>query len=111
MREFSETQRKHLSDTVARHDRGEQMVLEFNEEERRQLESNRRHWGKRLVDLDRELSTEPERYVQPARLFVSIPALLKARAFLNRNHAPGRRRFLDAMPPIVMSRSAMRVRS
>jgi SNF2 family DNA or RNA helicase len=61
MREILETQRKHLSDTVARHDRGEQMVLEFSEEERRQLESNRRYWGKRLVDLDRELSTEPER--------------------------------------------------
>lgn len=61
MREILETQRKHLSDTVARHDRGEQMVFEFNEEERRQLESNRRYWGKRLVDLDRELSTEPER--------------------------------------------------
>ncbi len=61
MREILETQRKHLSDTVARHDRGEQMVLDFNEEERRQLESNRRYWGKRLVDLDRELATEPER--------------------------------------------------
>ena len=61
MREILETQRKHLGDTVAKHDRGEQLVLDFNEEERRQLESNRRYWGKRLLDLDRELKTEPDR--------------------------------------------------
>jgi hypothetical protein len=61
MREILETQRKHLGETVAKHDRGEQLVLDFNEEERRQLESNRRYWGKRLLDLDRELRTEPDR--------------------------------------------------
>src|SRR5271157_6047101 len=37
-------------------------------------------------------------YVQPAGLVVSIPALLDARAFLNRNFAPDHRRFLDALP-------------
>jgi hypothetical protein len=61
MREILETQRKHLEETVARHDAGGQLVLDFSEEERRQLESNRRYWGKRLLDLDRELKTEPDR--------------------------------------------------
>ncbi len=37
-------------------------------------------------------------YVQPAGLVVSIPALVEARAFLNRNFAPDHRRFLDALP-------------
>lgn len=37
-------------------------------------------------------------YVQPTGLVVSIPALLEARAFLNRNFAPDHRRFLDALP-------------
>jgi hypothetical protein len=37
-------------------------------------------------------------YVQPSGLVVSIPALLEARAFLNRNYAPDHRRFLDALP-------------
>lgn len=37
-------------------------------------------------------------YVQPAGLVVSIPALMEARAFLNRNFAPDHRRFLDALP-------------
>jgi hypothetical protein len=37
-------------------------------------------------------------YVQPAGLVVSVPALLDARAFLNRNFAPDHRRFLDALP-------------
>ncbi|MBX5497307.1 MAG: class I SAM-dependent DNA methyltransferase, partial [Bryobacteraceae bacterium] len=37
-------------------------------------------------------------YVQPVGLVVSIPALVEARAFLNRNFAPDHRRFLDALP-------------
>ncbi|MBX5497306.1 MAG: helicase, partial [Bryobacteraceae bacterium] len=61
MREILETQRKHLEETVSRHDRESQLVLEFSEEERRQLESNRRYWDKRLGDLEYELKTEPER--------------------------------------------------
>lgn len=61
MREILETQRKHLEETVSRHDRESQLVLEFSEEERRQLESNRRYWDKRLGDLEHELKTEPER--------------------------------------------------
>ena len=40
-------------DTVTKHDRSPQLMLDFPEEEKRQLESNRRYWGQRLVDLDR----------------------------------------------------------
>lgn len=37
-------------------------------------------------------------YVQPVGLVVSIPALLSARAYINRNFAPDHRRFLEALP-------------
>jgi hypothetical protein len=37
------------------------MRLGFSDDEQRQLESNRRHWGKRLQAIDRELATEPGR--------------------------------------------------
>ena len=61
MREILETQKKHIEDTVARHDRGGQLTLDFSEEEKRQLESNRRYWGQRLAALEGELRTEPDR--------------------------------------------------
>jgi SNF2 family DNA or RNA helicase len=63
MLEILETQKKHLSETVARYERPEAQLKfqEFNEEERRQLESNQRYWGRRLSDLDKELRTEPDR--------------------------------------------------
>jgi DNA-binding transcriptional regulator YiaG len=63
MLEILETQKKHLGETVARYERPEAQLRfqEFNEEERRQLESNQRYWGKRLSDLDKELGTEPDR--------------------------------------------------
>ncbi|HEY6394766.1 MAG TPA: DISARM system SNF2-like helicase DrmD [Candidatus Binataceae bacterium] len=61
MREILETQKKHIEDTVARHDRGGQLTLAFSEEEKRQLESNRRYWGQRLAALEGELRTEPDR--------------------------------------------------
>ena len=63
MLEILQTQKKHLDDTVARHQPpGLQLKFrEFNEEERRQLEANQRYWGKRLVALENELRTEPER--------------------------------------------------
>jgi hypothetical protein len=63
MLEILETQKKHLGETVARYERPEAQLRfqEFNEEERRQLESNQRYWGKRLSDLDKELRTEPDR--------------------------------------------------
>ena len=62
MRGILETQQKHLEDTIIKYDRNAQLRLEFdNQEERRQLESNRRYWDKRLAQLENELETEPER--------------------------------------------------
>ena len=37
-------------------------------------------------------------YVQPTGLVVSIPALVDASAFLNRNYGPDHQRFLSALP-------------
>jgi SNF2 family DNA or RNA helicase len=62
MREILEIQQKHIGSTITKYDETDQLRLGFdNEEERRQLESNRRYWGKRLTELGNELDTEPER--------------------------------------------------
>ncbi len=60
MREILETQRQRVGATAARY-RDPQLSLELDVEERRQLESDRRHWEKRLASLERELASEPER--------------------------------------------------
>ncbi|MGO8747547.1 MAG: DISARM system SNF2-like helicase DrmD [Thermoguttaceae bacterium] len=65
MREILETQQKHISETVAKYEKMDdrQRRLDFgdNEDELRQLESNKRYWTKRLASLQRELQTEPDR--------------------------------------------------
>ena len=65
MREILETQKKYIGELIAKHDKRDsrQRTLDFGDqqEELRQLESNRRYWGKRLVSLETELSTEPNR--------------------------------------------------
>jgi hypothetical protein len=61
MRDILEEQKKHLHDTVARYSRQDQLTLQFNEEEKRQLEANQRYWDKRLISLEEELKTEPDR--------------------------------------------------
>lgn len=38
-----------------------QLTLDFNDEEKRQIESNKRHWEKRLEAIDREATEEPDR--------------------------------------------------
>ncbi len=60
MRGILEGQRKLIAETVAKH-ADPQRTFEFNVEETRQLESNRRHWQKRLADIEKELHGEPER--------------------------------------------------
>ena len=69
MRAILEDQRKRIAGTVEKH-RATQPGL-FNQEEVRQLDADRRHWGRRLADLERELTTEPARirgvYVVKAR--------------------------------------------
>lgn len=60
MRENLETQQQRVQATAARY-RDPQLSLDFDVEERRQLESNQRHWEKRLASLGHELAVEPER--------------------------------------------------
>ncbi|HET9741886.1 MAG TPA: DISARM system SNF2-like helicase DrmD [Terriglobales bacterium] len=59
MREILELQKKHLEAKVAQHQH-DQLKL-FNDEERRQLDSDRRYWDKRLISIDEEVKTEPDR--------------------------------------------------
>jgi len=60
MIQILENQRKHLESTLRKHD-GQQLSFQWSEEERRQLESDRRHWQRRLIDLGTELQREPAR--------------------------------------------------
>jgi superfamily II DNA or RNA helicase len=61
MREILEQQQKHIEGTIERHDRSPQLTLNFPDDEKRQLESNRRYWNQRLIALRTELTSEPER--------------------------------------------------
>jgi hypothetical protein len=62
MRDILETQKKYIAQTIAKHDKPDQRGLfDLIEEERRQLEANRRYWNKRLAALETELRTEPDR--------------------------------------------------
>jgi superfamily II DNA or RNA helicase len=61
MREILEQQQKHIEGTIDRHDRSPQLTLNFPDEEKRQLESNRRYWNQRLAALQTEITSEPER--------------------------------------------------
>ena len=55
-----EEQKKRVAETAGKY-RETQLLLDFNDDEQRQLESNKRHWEKRLRAIDQELATEPER--------------------------------------------------
>jgi superfamily II DNA or RNA helicase len=63
MKDILETQKKHISATEAKHAREEKqgLLLFDNPDEQRQLEANKRHWTKRLMMIDQELQTEPQR--------------------------------------------------
>jgi hypothetical protein len=60
MKTILEEQQARLAETAAKY-RDRQGWLGFNDDEQRQLESNRRHWDKRLHAIDQELATEPAR--------------------------------------------------
>ena len=60
MRQILIDQRKRVVETAEKH-RSPQLTLAFDEDEKRQLESNQRHWDKRLLAIERELLDEPER--------------------------------------------------
>jgi len=61
MREILELQRKRLLETSQKYADNDQLAFGFDADEQRQLQSNRRHWEKRLHAIDRELETEPGR--------------------------------------------------
>jgi len=63
MREILETQKKHIAEMASKIEKYDTRQLRFEfgeqEDELRQLESNRRYWTKRLGMLDKELGTTP----------------------------------------------------
>jgi hypothetical protein len=54
-------QRKRIEREIKGNEKKRQMVLDFDENEKRQLEADRKHWNKRLVELDDEAEREPKR--------------------------------------------------
>lgn len=60
MRVILENQRKQISLTLGKSD-AQQLSFDWSDEEKRQLENDRRHWQRRLIDLERELESEPAR--------------------------------------------------
>jgi len=60
MRTILEEQKKRVAETAGKF-KDPQLMLDFNDDEQRQLESNKRHWDKRLHAIDQELASEPER--------------------------------------------------
>jgi DNA-binding transcriptional regulator YiaG len=63
LRETLERQRDRVREELARYDgkEFEQLTLGFQEDERRQLESNIHAWRRRLEQFDRDLEQEPQR--------------------------------------------------
>ena len=62
MRETLERQRHRVIEQLEKYDKGfQQLTLDFDQEERRQLESNIRSWRTRLEQFDRDLTVEPSR--------------------------------------------------
>lgn len=62
LRETLERQHDRVREELAKSDKSfEQLTLDFNEEEKRQLESEMRSWRVRLGQFERELELEPQR--------------------------------------------------
>jgi superfamily II DNA or RNA helicase len=61
MKAILENQRTHIKKTADSHAKPVVYLDLFGEDERRQLESNRRWWDKRLTSLEKELEFEPQR--------------------------------------------------
>ena len=60
MKTILEEQKKRVAETAGKY-RDSQLLLDFNDDEQRQLESNKRHWENRLHAIDQELASEPAR--------------------------------------------------
>jgi len=62
LRETLERQRGRVREELSRHEgQFKQLTLDFDEDDRRQLESNMRSWRTRLEQFDRDLEREPQR--------------------------------------------------
>jgi len=62
LRETLEHQRARVREELGRHrEQFKQLTLDFDVEERREVEANMRSWERRLEQFDSELETEPER--------------------------------------------------
>lgn len=61
LKEILEKQRTRVSETLGKHESDTQLTFGFNDEELRQLESDKRSWKLRLEEFDRDLETEPQR--------------------------------------------------
>lgn len=61
MKKILDQQKRRVSETAKMYEGDQQLSLSFGQEEQRQLESNQRHWEKRLAAIDRELAEEPKR--------------------------------------------------
>jgi superfamily II DNA or RNA helicase len=60
--ETLERQRERVREELAKHEgEFEQLTLDFDEDEKRQLESDMRSWRTRLTQFDRDLKREPQR--------------------------------------------------
>ena len=64
MRAILESQKKRILDTSAKKDKEADQLPLFAEEERKQIEADKRHWRRRLEGLEGELMTEPARIRQ-----------------------------------------------
>jgi len=62
LRETLERQRERVHEELAKYEgEFEQLTLDFDEEEKRQLEANMYAWRRRLQQFDRDLEGEPQR--------------------------------------------------
>ncbi len=61
MKKILEQQKRRVSETAQIYAGDSQLRMSFAQDEQRQLESNQRHWEKRLAAIDRELAEEPQR--------------------------------------------------
>ena len=66
MIELLQRQRKRIAETAGKDDR--QLMLDFDEAERRQREADRRAWARRLEAIERELKIEPRRIADTYRV-------------------------------------------
>ena len=61
LRETLERQRKRVGEELAKHENDRQLTIDYDEEEKRQFESDMRSWRTRLEQFDRDLEQEPQR--------------------------------------------------